>query len=248
MSLSYEERPSDSPYLETVTYGLTTSDGWSVRPAETSWHMVFVRHNGCARVMLVGPWRAAGVTSWGEGAEILWLKFRLGTFMPRRPALDFRDSETVMPLATRRSFWLDDSAWQVPDFDDADAFVDRFARNGVLVRDPVVQRALEGDVHTVSPRTLRHRFLWATGLTQRHSGQVERAQRAATLLRQGATIADTVFEAGYFDQPHLTRSLKRFIGYTPAQLIGTQTPEPLAVSYKTVHPGKVYPGEVASKR
>ncbi len=33
------------------------------------------------------------------------------------------------------------------------------------------------------------------------------------------SILDTVERAGYFDQPHLTRSLKRFIGQTPAQII-----------------------------
>jgi methylphosphotriester-DNA--protein-cysteine methyltransferase len=39
-----------------------------------------------------------------------------------------------------------------------------------------------------------------------------------TLLRQGASILDTVYQAGYFDQPHLTRALKRFTGQTPAQI------------------------------
>ncbi len=40
-----------------------------------------------------------------------------------------------------------------------------------------------------------------------------------TLLQQGVSIVDTVDQAGYADQPHLTRSLKRFIGQTPAQLL-----------------------------
>jgi methylphosphotriester-DNA--protein-cysteine methyltransferase len=72
---------------------------------------------------------------------------------------------------------------------------------------------------------VRHRFLQATGLTQSHIRQVERAQRAATLLRQGVSILDTVYETGYFDQPHLTRSLKQFVGYTPAQMIPVSRPE-----------------------
>jgi AraC-like DNA-binding protein len=48
--------------------------------------------------------------------------------------------------------------------------------------------------------------------------QVARAQQAATMLQQGSTILDTVYTLGYFDQPHLTRSLKQWIGYTPAQI------------------------------
>jgi len=39
-----------------------------------------------------------------------------------------------------------------------------------------------------------------------------------TLLQQGASIPDTVYQAGYFDQPHLTRALKRFVGQTLTQI------------------------------
>jgi methylphosphotriester-DNA--protein-cysteine methyltransferase len=56
-------------------------------------------------------------------------------------------------------------------------------------------------------------------LTQLHIYQAERARRAEALLRQGVSILDTVFEAGYYDQPHLTRSLKQFIGHTPGQIV-----------------------------
>jgi methylphosphotriester-DNA--protein-cysteine methyltransferase len=65
---------------------------------------------------------------------------------------------------------------------------------------------------------MRHRFRQATGLTQSYIRQMQRAQHAQTLLLQGVSILDTVNEAGYFDQPHLTRSLKQFLGYTPAQI------------------------------
>ncbi len=68
-------------------------------------------------------------------------------------------------------------------------------------------------------RTVRHRFLRATGLTQSHIRQIERAQRAANLLRQGVSILDAVDTAGYFDQPHLTRALKQWVGHTPAQIV-----------------------------
>ena len=44
MSLIYKERASNSPYVETVTQGLTVSDGSTIRPAECRWHLVFVRH------------------------------------------------------------------------------------------------------------------------------------------------------------------------------------------------------------
>ena len=39
-------------------------------------------------------------------------------------------------------------------------------------------------------------------------------------------------DAGYFDQPHLTRSLKRLIGQTPAELLRVGSEE-LSFLYKT---------------
>jgi len=225
MSIIYEERPSDSPYVETIMHGRTLSDGSPVRPAECRWHMVFVRKDGEARVVFVGPWTTAGSTYYAEGAEILWVKFTLGAFMPHLPARSFLDTETILPEAASRSFWLKGSAWQLPDHENAETFVERLVRNGVLVRDPVVDAALRCRPQGLSARTVRHRFLRATGLTQSRIRQVERAQRAAALLRQGTPISDTVHEVGYFDQPHMTRSLKQWVGHAPAQIVRLSNPE-----------------------
>ena len=122
MSIIYEERSSDSPYVETITHGRTASDGSTIRPAERHWHMVFVSHNGRAHPLVVGPLTTAGVVSWTEGAEILWVKFKLGTFMPHLPTRDFLDVETILPEAASQSFWLKGSAWQFPDYDNVETF------------------------------------------------------------------------------------------------------------------------------
>ncbi len=225
MSLSVEERLSDSAYVEKVMRGQTTDVGSTIRPAETNWHMVLTRHGGGTQFLVVGPWGTSGMAAWGGEAEILWIKFRLGVFMPHLPGRDILDSETVLPEASSRSFWLKSSTWQFPDYENADTFVGKLVREGVLTYDPLVNTVLQGEQTDMSPRTIRHRFLRATGLTQSHILQFERARRAEGLLKQGLPILETVFEAGYFDQPHLTRSLKQFIGYTPAQIIRMNRPE-----------------------
>ena len=38
----------------------------------------------------------------------------------------------------------------------------------------------------------------------------------AVLEREGRAIADVVADAGYYDQAHLTRSLRQLIGLTPS--------------------------------
>jgi AraC-like DNA-binding protein len=181
--------------------------------------MVFVKHSGGVLSLIVGPLTTSGIASWGEGAEILWIKLKLGIFMPHLPTREYLDSEQALPDASGTRFWFRGAARQFPEYENVEAFVERLVREDDLVRDPVVSAALQEERPDVSPRTLRHRFLQTTGQTQKHIRQYERAQQAAALLRQGLPILDTVFEAGYFDQPHMTRALKQFIGYTPAQII-----------------------------
>lgn len=218
---SYEERASDSAYIETITHGWSVGTGSVIRPAEIHWHLVFTRYHGSMHPIAVGALSTAGIVPYSEGAEILWIKFKLGTFMPHLPTKNLLDKEIALPGATSNSFWLNSSAWQFPDYENVETFVSRLAREGALARDTVVHAALQDQLHpeAIPSRTVRHRFLHATGLSQNHIRQYQRARQAAVLLQQGASILDTVYTAGYFDQPHLTRALRRFMGYTPAQII-----------------------------
>jgi methylphosphotriester-DNA--protein-cysteine methyltransferase len=82
-------------------------------------------------------------------------------------------------------------------------FVDRLVRQGILVRDPVVEAAIRGHTPDTSVRSLQYRFSRATGLTHKTIRQIERARSAISLLEQGTPISDVALELGYFDQAHL---------------------------------------------
>jgi methylphosphotriester-DNA--protein-cysteine methyltransferase len=100
-----------------------------------------------------------------------------------------------------------------------DVFIDRVARADLLVFDPLVEELGHGSaVGSVPQRTAQSRFVRAVGLSRRKLQLIERARHAARLLRAGGAIADVVFDVGYYDQPHLTRTLRQLIGYTPAEL------------------------------
>jgi len=219
MTIEFEERPSDSPYVALVTRGQTVAEGSAIRPATNYWHMVLRKLDGKLDLLVVGPWTTSGVITYGAGAELLWIRFGLGVFMPHLPTRAWTNAETVLPGAARDAFWLKHSAWQFPSFDNVETFIARLAREDILVQDPVVSAALRDEQPEVADRTVRHRFLQATGLTQAHIRQMRRAEQAADLLARGVSILDTVYEAGYYDQPHLTRALKRFIGHTPAEIV-----------------------------
>jgi hypothetical protein len=129
------------------------------------------------------------------------------------------DGALTLPEASGRSFWLNGSSWEFPAFDNADVFLGRLVRQGLLVHDPVVEDALKGHTPDRSLRTVQRRVLRATGLTQGTIRQIERALEAVELLERGVPMVETVARAGYADQPHLTRSLRRFVGQTPGQIV-----------------------------
>ncbi len=241
MDLVADERPSDSPFVENVWRSRSEEGGPFISMALNQWQLVVTQHKGRVRITMRGPETKATPAYCPEDAEFFGIVFKFGAFMPHLPAKSLVDNATDLPEASGRSFWLDSSTWEIPNFDNADTFVNRLVRNGLLVREPIVEAALQGQVtDELSLRTAQRRYLQATGLTQTATRQIERARYATFLLRQGVSILDTVYEAGYFDQPHLTRSLKHFIGQTPAQLLDKGRTERLSFLYKTIRSPLIY--------
>jgi hypothetical protein len=228
-----EERPSDSPFVERVWRSHSEEAGSFDSIAESRWEMVLTKHGGTMHVTVRGPETRATHAHYPAGDEWLGIRFKLGTVMPHLPASRLVDAAVTLPLATTRSFWLNGSALQLPDYENADTFVDRLVRDGLLVCEPAVSAALGGRPEDLSRRSVQRRFLQTAGLTHSAARQIERARYATLLLRQGVSILDTVHRAGYFDQPHMTRSMRHFIGRTPAEISRQSRPVRLSFLYKT---------------
>ncbi len=234
MDLMCDERPSDSPFVERIWRSQSESAEPFISIAENHCEIVVTRHQDKLSLTVRGPETRATPADGRGDAEIFGIQFKAGVFLPELPPrliMDRRDP--TLPEAGSKSFWLHGSAWQFPDYENVDTFIDRLVRDGLLVRDPLVEAAIQGKPAETSLRTVQRRFLQATGLTQNTFLQIERARYATTLLKKGVPIIDAVYQAGYFDQPHLTRSLKHFIGLTPAQIIDQVRPEVLSFLYKT---------------
>lgn len=237
MLLDFEDRPSDSPFVERIWRSQSERAGTFNSIAMSHWEMVVTRYHDNTFFTVRGPEsKATSLHLSSVGAEWFGIRFKLGTVMPDLPASGLVDGDVNLPDASGKSFWLMGSAWQFPTYDNADTFVDRLVREGLLVRNPIVETALQGRLGDMSIRNVRRHFLRTTGLTHSSIRQIERARYATILLREGLSILDTVYEAGYFDQPHLTKSLKYFIGQTPVQIMGKSESEQLSFLYKTTLP------------
>jgi hypothetical protein len=233
MIFAVDERGSDSPFVERVWRASSELGGPFLSIAMSHWEMVVTKLDGRTTVTVRGPETKATPLRCPAGGAWVGIRFRLGTVMPYLPPRVLVDASTDLPEVGGDAFWLHGSAWEMPNFDNAEVFVNRLVRDGLLVQVPVVDAVLHNALHERSLRTAQRHFVRTTGLTHGAVRRIERARYATTLLQQGVSILDTVHAAGYFDQPHLTRSLKRFVGQTPAQIMGRRKAEQLSLLYKT---------------
>jgi helix-turn-helix protein len=224
MEFVFDERSANSSFVDMVWRTHSERAGTFTSVAVSNWEMVITTFNGKTMITARGPETKASEADFPADAEFFGITFKLGTFMPHLPIKTLLDrQDATLPEASSNSFWLQGSAWELPTFENADVFVDRLIRRGILVRDPVVEAAIRGHTPDMSIRSLQYRFLHATGLTHKTIQQIERARFAVSLLEHGTPISDTAFELDYFDQAHLTNSLKRFIGKTPAKITQKST-------------------------
>jgi AraC-like DNA-binding protein len=219
-----DERLAESPYIDWVAHGYILEDGLDIRPAEYNWYLIFTRREGVLQTLVVGAAEAAKPLSYLGGGEALWVRFKVGTYMPYLPASGLVNQQISLPEGSGNNFWLKDKVWEVPTFENVETFVNRLVRSGSLTSDPLIEAALRDELKDESERTIRYRFQHITGLRRNTIRQIKRAQRAEELLHQGNPILSTSHELGYSDQAHMTRSLKRLLGYTPRELLLSAPP------------------------
>src|SRR5262249_51756609 len=145
MFLVFEDRLSDSPFVERVWRSHSERADTFHSIAASHWEMVVTRLKGKTTLRVRGPeTRATTIECPAEG-DWVGIRFKLGTFMPLLPARDLSDRRDVtLPGATSRYFWLNGSAWEYPDFENAETFVKRLVRDGLIAGDHPVSAAFKG--------------------------------------------------------------------------------------------------------
>ncbi len=237
ISLPGDERRSDSPLVERVWRSRSERGGSFISTAGSNWEIVVTKRAGSTVLTVRGPETRATPADCPPDADFMGITFKAGAFMPQFPVRMVLDRHDLnLPRAGSRSFWLDGAAWEFPNFENADSFVARLVRAGLLQHDPLIDVALQEQPSLFSRRTIQRRFLQVTGLTHNRVFQIQRALYATSLLKQGIAILDTVAQAGYADQPHMNRAFRRFIGQTPGQILSRNVEQPLSFLFKTAPP------------
>jgi Helix-turn-helix domain len=224
VTITRRRRDADSPLVAAithVTYGAPAVG--ELQPDVTLpdglWDIVVLRHRGAVDVLQTGLITKPVVLPYEPGDEYLAISFKPGAYMPRLPGARMVDRGVNRPIASDRRFELDADTFEIPTFENADGLVDRLVRRGIVVLDDVVGRVADGDPAWASERTIQRRFRWALGLSPKGFDQIRRAGDAVALLERGRAAADVAAELGYADQAHLTRSMRRFMGRTPGEIM-----------------------------
>ena len=235
MLFAFDDRTSTSPFVERVWRCHSLRGGSFLSMAEGNIELVVTRLPQLVAVTLRGPHTRAQEVECPPDGEWVTIRFALGTHFPRLPTGALIDRDGInLPVQGNSHFWLCDLRWEIPSFDNAEDFVARLALAGVIAREHSVEAVMEGDVGWMSQRSVQRRFVMTTGMTLSGFQQISRARHAAALLVDGWTVLDASYEAGYYDQAHMTKSMGRLIGTTPGRLI-RERPQ-LSFSYKTGQP------------
>jgi len=218
--------------VERIWRGRSRAGGPFLSMAEGNIELVITRLSRLVAVTLRGPVSHGSIVECPPGGEWLAIRLRLGTYLPQIPTAELLDHQDMqLPVLPNGRFWLADRSWEIPRYDNAEDLVSRLVRAGVIARSEATDAALEGDVNWMSRRSVQRHFRRVTGITLSSYQQIQRARHAAALLVSGSSVLDATFQAGYFDQAHLTRSIKHLVGITPARLL-REKPQ-LSFSYKT---------------
>jgi AraC-like DNA-binding protein len=160
-----------------------------------------------------------------HGAAILGRKRPLAELAPQQEAI------------ARSCFRLGPEADASEHIAEANSFFLRLAEQAAPA-DPIVEGAVamleaaDGAIRVseiarrlgVSSRELGRRFLRIVGLSPKFFGQVLQINRAIALLYAGRTgsFAEVASEAGFFDQSHLNRAMRRFFREAPSTFLKSE--------------------------
>jgi AraC-like DNA-binding protein len=161
---------------------------------------------------LRGPETKATTAPVPPNAEFLGIRLTLGTVLRPHPAASIVDGNVRFPVTDSGRIVIGGHDWEAPTYENVEQFVRRLRDEGLLVRPRLeVEENVAGHL---TKRTLQRQYRAFTGLSQIAVTQIDRANAAATMLRDGLGWPRVVEALGYFDQAHLAHAMRRYVGHS----------------------------------
>lgn len=169
-------------------------------------------------MMIAGQATRPMAVPYQAGTSSVVISLVPGAFLSGYPGTTLLDKTELLPNANDSRFLLEGEAFLFPTFDTAEKLIDDMARRGLIDYDEIVIKATGSGQQPLSDRAVQRHFSKTTGLSPKKLRQIKQAQLAVRLLKKGEKPADAAAEAGYSDQPHLSKSLRRIMGSKPSDV------------------------------
>ena len=215
-------RSADSPFVQAVTRWVIDHDDRGKAVPDGCWDLVVIKHEDQTNILLTGQTTRAVPLRFDPGDEILTISFKASAFLAFIPSTALLDNGILLPQTGNR-FQLGSDHFEIPSFENVEEFTRSLLKKDQLRQDEIVAEVLRDQPPAYSLRSIQRRFLRATGMTHSYFRQIQRARQAATLLQSGKSAVEAAVETNYADQPHMSRSLKRILGYTPTEIASLKT-------------------------
>ena len=220
---TFEGLPTRSPHISLAwqTHSDPEPDEAFMSVAVTHWEMVVTRQPAATWVTVRGPETKAQAAPIPADADFFGIQFSLGTYLPHVDMRKLVGGSSTLRPASPTSVWLDGSTWELPGPTTPTCSSTGWCGPGCSSTTLSCRRPSPVTSRGSPPGRLSGGWPGATGLTRGTIRQIRRAERAVELLGGGVAPLEVARRVGYTDQSHLTRSLTRFVGQTPAQIVGT---------------------------
>ena len=228
-----ESRRSVSRFIDHIWRSHSDEAGAFLSMADIHFGLIITKTDGRTWVTFKGPETISSLTFAPPDSNWLGIVFRPGVHMSSLPPSRLVNRQDLtLPASRKHRFGFGAYSLEVPDFSSAEDLVHRLLRLGLLEYDRLAGEVLARQEIAMSERNIQRRFLHDTGVLPVEAWQIQRARRAVQLLKKGGGIAEVAQQVGYFDQSHMTRSLKRFIGLTPSRISDPKRNEILSFLYE----------------
>lgn len=188
--------------------------------ANEYWSIGFVQHgDGAVSADLYGPTTTPRLLPGIRGEEYWGIEFHAHVAIKGVDKGEILNSHTSLLVTNNGQLQLFGRYYDIPSFDELETFAVQLEKDGVLVDDQRIFRAMNGETTGFSTRSMQRHVKSVTGLSKKQIEQLQRARHAFYLLQSGSTPAEAAQGAGYADQSHMTRALKVLRGETPARII-----------------------------
>lgn len=216
--LLWRERTIDSDLIDSIWSCSAPITVTRTALADLCVSIVFIQEASGIKVVIRGPETRPRTELLVGGYPHMAIRLRLGVSLKAFPAQTYVNKSSIIATGTTSSIVFNNRHLALPDFENAERFIDRLDVLGHLDC-RVSYDTLRQAAKTLPPRRYAYMVKRVLGVPPYLLYQNQRIHEALRLIKLGISPAVVATDLNFVDQSHLTRISKQFFGHTPKQLL-----------------------------